>query len=654
MTAAGSVAPGHGTEQRYADAASNIGLRRLWTWANSLFIAATAFLVAGAACWLWSRVTPRSQLAPLSDGIWYVGLLLTGAPIVLRTLRQATRGQLATDLVAMLAIGGSLALREPLAGLVIVIMQTGGEALERYAEGRASAAVRELEAAAPRIAHRVRGEAIEDIPVDLVDIGDLLIIRPGELVPCDATVIEGHSAVDVSRLTGEPLPLDVRRQSRIQSGSGNGEGQLTARATAVARESQYNRIVELVRSAEASKAPFQRLANKYAIWFTPATVLVCAIAWLWSGDPRRALAVLVVATPCPLILATPIAIIGGINSAARRQVMVRNGSALEALSTITTVVIDKTGTLTIGRPAVRRVVALGPWTERELLRLAGGVEQGSGHLLARTLVEAAQSALLESGDALPRPSGIAESPGRGVTGLIDGHEVAVGARAFVRQRYPTSLENLRSLDASFAEDTGLRAYIAVDGEVVGAVEYADRLRTDARSVLRALTALGIKRIILLSGDHDSNVRRVADEVGVEDARADMHPEDKAAIVRQLEAEGERVLMIGDGTNDAPAMSTATVGVSLAAHGGGITAEAAGIVVLADELSRIPESIRISRRTMHIVRQSLALGLGLSGVAMLVALLGFIPPAPGALLQELIDVVAILNALRAARPAATKL
>lgn len=624
------------------------GVRRILVRANALPLAAFAFLMTGLACWLWAHLHGNADATKLRDEVWYAGLVLTGLPVVLRTLALAARGHFATDLIAMLAVGGSVALGEPLAGLVIVLMQTGGEALERYAEGRASAAVRELEAAAPHIAHRMRAGASEDIPVDLIEVGDTLMVRPGELLPCDAIVLDGHSALDVSRLTGEPLPREVSAGESVQSGMGNGEGQLVIRATAIARDSQYNRIVELVRSAESSKAPFQRLADRYAVWFTPATLIVCALAWLWSGDPRRALAVLVVATPCPLLLATPIAIIGGINRAARRQVMVRTGGALEQIGSTTSVVIDKTGTLTIGRPEVERVVASGAWSERELLRLAGGVEHGSSHLLARTLVQHARRVLGDGDGSLPTATNLSEVHGRGVTGNVDGHLVTVGARTLMLDRYPSSAEDLSALDARFNDDVGLRAFIAVDGAAVGAVEYADRLRSDARAVLDDLRALGLRNIVLLSGDHEANVRRVASDLGIADARADLRPEDKADIIRQLEAQGERVLMIGDGTNDAPAMSTATVGVSLAAHGGGITAEAAGIVVLADELSRIPDAIRISRRTMRIARQSLKLGLGLSAVAMLFALWGLIPPPAGALLQELIDIASILNALRASR------
>jgi P-type E1-E2 ATPase len=283
-----------------------------------------------------------------------------------------------------------------------------------------------------------------------------------------------------------------------------------------------------------------------------------------------------------------------------------------------------------------------------VLRLAGAVEQGSAHLLARTLVEAAHKALTNVGGVLPRPTRVRESPGRGVTGFVEGHEVAVGARTFIAERHPGAVDEMAALETHFADDAGLRAFVWIDEEVAGVVEYADRLRDDAHAVLQDFIALGIRRIVLLSGDHEVNVRQIANTLGIADARADLRPQDKAAIIRELEAEGERVLMIGDGINDAPAMSVATVGVSLAAHGGGITAEAAGIVVLTDELSPIPEAIRISRRTMAIVRRSLIVGLGLSGVAMVFAAAGMIAAPVGALLQEVIDVISILIALQAAR------
>src|SRR5690348_13190985 len=349
-------------------------------------------LAAASLCIIVVGLVLKLIAPALAQTVWLVGLIVTGAPIVWRTILEARHGQWATDIVAVLAIAGAVLLRQPLAGLVIVLMRSGGEALEQYAAGRASAALRELEAAAPRIAHRLTGSAsstIDDIPVGLIEIGDTLLVRPGELVPCDAVVRDGNSLVDVARLTGEPVPIAAAAGSSLMSGSINGDGVLTVTATARAEDSQYAKIVELVRTAQATKAPLVRLADRYAVWFTPATLLVCLATYLTTRDATRVLAVLVVATPCPLILATPIAIIGGISRAARRQIIIRHGGALESLSNVDVAIFDKTGTLTIGKPLVRRVIAAGDVGEPELLRLAASVEQGSSHLLARTLVDAA-------------------------------------------------------------------------------------------------------------------------------------------------------------------------------------------------------------------------------------------------------------------------
>lgn len=619
-----------------------------WTRQLALPVAALVFFVAGAACWLLATLGVAPAALPYADRVWLVGLVITGTPVLWTTLRQALRGQFATDLVASLSVVGAVILGEPMAGLVIVVMQTGGEALERVAEGRASAAVRELEDAAPRIAHRVRDGVVQDIPVDAVVVGDELLVRPGELIPCDAVVVAGRSAVDVSRLTGEPLPIAAVEGTALSSGSANGDAPLTVRATSVAQESQYARIVELVRSAQASKAPLQRLADRYAVWFTPITLLVCAVAWWWSGDPRRALAVLVVATPCPLILATPIAIIGGINRAARRQIILRNGGALEQLSAATVAIFDKTGTLTIGQPEVESVQSLGEWTEHDLLRLAGAVEHGAGHLLARTFVAAAERLLTPLGIRLPDATDVTEVAGRGASGTVDGHHVTIGAMSYLRDLYPDAMPLLVAQEAAIAGKPGLRAYIAIDGVVAGRVEYADRVRDEARAVIADLTTLGLQRQVLLSGDHVANVEAVAREVGLTESRADCHPHDKERFVTALIDAGERVLMVGDGINDAPALSAANVGIALSEHGGGISAEAADVVLLADHLDRVPEAIRISRRTMRIARQSIGVGLGLSGVAMIVAAFGGMPPAVGAALQEVIDIAVIINALRTSR------
>lgn len=614
-------------------------------------VSAVAFLLAGAAFWALTHTSRSPGSAALAARVWYVGLLITGLPVLLAGTKQALRGHFATDLVASLSVLGALLLAEPLAGLVIVVMQSGGEALERIAEGRASAAVRELEAASPRVAHRLRAGVVEDVAVDLVAVGDELLVRPGEMIPCDVVVRSGRSPVDVSRLTGEPLPVDAVPGTVLSSGSANGDAPLTVQATALARESQYARIVELVRSAQATKAPLQRLADRYAVWFTPVTLTVCAIAWYWSGDPRRALAVLVVATPCPLILATPIALIGGINRAARRQIIIRNGGALERLAAATMAVFDKTGTLTLGRPAVAQLTALSTWDERALLRYAGAVERDAAHLLARSFCAEASARLQQTGDVLPPATSVTETSGRGAAGVVEGHHVAVGAWSYVIERVTAAPEVLASRQAADQATPGLRAYIAIDGAIAGVVDFADRLRDDAIGVMTALDTLGVHRRVLLSGDQPANVDAIALQAGFTEAHGEFHPADKARFIEALVHTGDVVLMVGDGINDAPALTAASVGIALAAHGGGISAEAADIVLLADHLGRVPEAIAISRRTIRIARQSIVVGLGLSVVAMIGAALGFLRPALGAGLQELIDVAVIVNALRSSRGSA---
>lgn len=605
----------------------------------SLVIPGIALAFAGAGAVRWVAHDARG-----AGRLWLAGLILTGAPMLWRTGARMMRGSFATDVVAAMAIIASVLQNQPLPGLVVVLMQSGGEALERYAEGRASAAVRALEHDAPLQAHRLRAGSdalTEDVNVGEVMIGDRLLVRPGEMVPCDAVVLHGSSHVDTARLTGEPVPLKAAPGVRLLSGMINMDGAVIVSAVASAGESHYARIVELVRSAQASKAPLQRLAERYAVCFTPATLAVCAVKWLLSHDAERVLAVLVVATPCPLILATPVAIVGGVNKAARRLIVVRHGGALEQIAAVTTAVFDKTGTLTVGKPDVSRVVACDGTSERDILRLAASLEERSGHLLARSVVSAA----VRAGVPLSTPLWVRESPGRGIEGRVDEHTVRVGSRGFVDELHAgTDAGSARTAN----DDTGLRAWVTVDGRRAGAIEFADRVRPGLARVFRDLRRWGIGRTILLSGDSAAHSASVAAAVGIEDARGELLPGDKVAVVRELVQGGERVLMVGDGTNDAPALSAATVGVALAGHGGGITAEAADVVILGDDVSGVVDAIRIGRRTLRIARQSIWVGLGLSGVAMIFAAAGHIPPIAGALLQEGVDVALIVNALRASR------
>ena len=576
--------------------------------------------------------------AHAGSGVLFVGLIVTGTPVLWETVRRASHGRFAVDLVATFAIVGAVILRQPIAGLVIVLMQSGGAALERLAEGKASEALRALEHAAPRTAHRVSGDRLDEVPVDTIATGDVLAIRPGDLVPCDGVIIDGHSDLDAATLTGEALPVDGKPGVLVMSGTRNGAGLITMRATAVASESQYERIVELVRTAAASKAPVQRLADRYAAWFTPMTLVVCAAAFALSHDWIRVLAVLVVATPCPLILAAPIGIVGGINRAARRGIILRNGGTLELLAKVDTAVFDKTGTITIGEPRVQDVRPLPPYDRATVLAFAAAVEQASGHLLARVTVAAAHAEQI----ALTAPARTREEPGRGVSGTVSGRVVQVGGRAYVLEHCAASADALAQLEQG---QPALRAYVAIDGKLAGAIDYADEIRPDLLATLSRLRSLGIRRMLLLSGDHEPTVQAMAQQAGFTEARGDLLPGDKAAAVTALRNEGSIVMMVGDGTNDAPALTAADVGVALSAHGGGVTAEAADAIILLDAFDRVADAVMIARHSIRITKQSIVVGLGLSACAMLFAAFGMIPPVAGAVLQEAIDVAVILNALR---------
>jgi heavy metal translocating P-type ATPase len=634
---AGDTTP-HPADRRRAGGALN--RRDLWYAALRIPIAALLFLAAGGYV-LLRHVASNDGI--LANRIWFAGLVITAAVPVWNTVRNMLRGEFAADVVAILAIVSAAALYQPFAGLVVVIMLTGGAALERYAEGRAGAAVAALEQAAPRQAHIRRADgSVHDVAAESVQVGDLLLIRPGELIPCDGDVVDGRSHVDASAISGEPLAVPVAVGSKVVSGSANVDGPLTVSASASAGESQYLRIVELVRNAQGSKAPLQRLADKAAVWFTPLTLLICAVTYAITRDTNRVLSVLMVATPCPLILATPIAIIGGINRCARRQIIIRTGGALEALATVTTAVFDKTGTLTKGQPSVERVRPLDGFDANTVLRAAGAVDFGSGHQLARPLVKHAESLL----GALPVATDVSEVAGRGISGHVEGRLVRVGSLAWMREALPAN--SRVDLDALDNRGNGLRAFVAIDDIPAGTIDFADSLREGLPAFFHDLGSLGITRTVMLSGDHTTNVATVAKELGITDARGDLLPEHKVSIVREFQAKGEKVAMIGDGTNDAPALSTAEVGIALAGHGGGITAEAADIVLLVDEISRVAYALRASKDTMRIAKQSIGVGLGLSAIGMIGAALGYLSPTMGALGQEVIDVAVILNALRAAR------
>jgi heavy metal translocating P-type ATPase len=546
------------------------------------------------------------------------------------------RGNFATDAIASLAIITSVILLEPLPGFIVVLMQTGGESLERMARGRASRALSELEAAAPRIAHLRDGDAYVDVPVGQLVPGQEVLVRPGEVLPVDGAVIAGRSHVDTAQITGEPMPLSAEPGSAMLSGYWNLNGPLTVRVTRTAANSQYSRIVELVRAAQMEKAPIQRVADRYAVWFTPLTVIVAVGAWLISGDPMRILAVLVVATPCPLILATPVAILGGINHAAKRKIIVRSGAALERLASVRAIVFDKTGTLTTGKPAPHLILPQAGWSENELLRMAAAVELGSGHLLARVIVEEAE----RRGLAFQIADDIHETSGRGLHGTVAGRTVVIGSRDFIT-------DALTESHSAMTNGAKLISYIAVDGRFAGKIVFDDPLRADAVEMMRSMRdRVGIDHVALLSGDDPDTVDGIARALGIADAHGNLRPEEKLDQLHRVMRRNGPTLMVGDGTNDAPALAAATVGLAVAPRGGGIATEAADVIVLSGDMMRIRDSILISRRAMHIAKQSIVIGLGLSAVGMVAAAAGWLLPVPGALYQEAIDVGVILNALRA--------
>jgi heavy metal translocating P-type ATPase len=567
-----------------------------------------------------------------ADRVFFFTLLAGGAPLVARTLWGMAHGRFAADVVAMLAIVGAVVFREPFAGAVVVLMQSGGEALEAYAMHQATASLETLLARAPKIAHRLVAQELEDVPVDAVRAGDTLIVKPGDLVPVDCAVVAGTSAVDQSALTGEPLPIRAVPGTSLMSGSVNQDGALTVRALRPSAQSQYQQILAMVAHARREKPPIVRIADRFAVWFTPGTLAMCGVAYLVTGTPARVLAVLVVATPCPLILAAPVAVIAAISRAAAQGIIVKTGAAIEQVGRARVAVFDKTGTLTLGRPLVQEVVVMDGRSADELLLLAAAVEQLSAHHLGQAVAEAGR----KLGHEL-RAENVRETPGLGVSGRVDGHEVDVGSAAYLASR------GLAVRDGPAERTT---AFVAIDGRVAGAITFADRLRHQVPALMRQLTQLGVVDTVMLTGDRQESAEAIALQAGIRTVRANLLPADKVTAVLELKQRHGGVVMVGDGINDAPALAAATVGVAMGEHSPAASAAAADIVLLVDDIGRVAEAMAISQRMRRIIMQSSGIGLGVSFGLMVIASTGHIPPSLGALLQEGLDVAVILNALRA--------
>ncbi len=573
---------------------------------------------------------------------WTIPSLLVGAWLTISIIRDLLHGEAGVDLIAVLAIMGALLLGEALAASVIGVMLATGEWLERYAAGQAHKELSALVSRAPRVVHRYEAGSIEDHDIADVDVGDRLIVKPGEVVPVDGHVIGDPAVLDESALTGEARLATREAGDPVSSGTVNAGAPFDLVASATAEHSTYAGIVRLVKEAQTSKAPFVRMADRYAILFVPLALIVAGIAWLVSGDPVRALAVLVVATPCPLLLAAPIAIVAGISRSAKRGIIVKGGGALETLARARVVLFDKTGTLTAGRPRLAEVVAAPGHMPDAILALAASLEQVSPHVLAASIVGGAR----ERGVQLTLPDDATEVPGAGVSGTVGGVRVMAGTGEFAGGGAPLP---------SWARDVRRRVnlegatsvYVAADGVVVGALVLDDPIRPETSRVIRSLRRVGVRRVVMVTGDHYGVADMVAAAIGVDGVLAERDPADKVAAVVGEKREADGVLvMVGDGINDAPALASADVGVAMGARGATASSEAADVVITVDRLDRLPEGIRIAARARHIAVQSVVIGMGLSITAMLFAATGFLQPVAGALVQEAIDVIVILNALRA--------
>ncbi|MDB5165021.1 MAG: Lead, cadmium, zinc and mercury transporting ATPase [Candidatus Saccharibacteria bacterium] len=568
---------------------------------------------------------------------WVLGIvaLIELVPLLWGMWQDIRTGTYGVDILAATAIVTSVILGQYWAAIVIVLMLTGGESLEDYAHHRAQSELDALLEHAPQKAHVVRKGKTLDVPVDELRIGEKIIIKPGELVPVDAVILEGEASFDESSLTGESLPQDKKVGDQMLSGSINIDGSVTAKVTATAEESQYQQIVKLVRGAAGSQAPFVRLADRYALPFTVAAYAIATGAWVFSGEAIRFLEVIVVATPCPLILAAPIALISGMARASKYGIIVKTGGALERLAETKSIAFDKTGTLTRGELVVDSITAYGDYTQTDILTLAASLEQNSNHVVAHALVAQAKAKNIK----LNKAKHIQEISGRGLRAVLRGQEILIGRLSLLE-------ENNVTLPSSFkhASVNQTAVYIAVGGALAGVVTFKDEPRPEAKSTLARLHELGIRETIMITGDNEATARAVAKSLGIDQVHAEALPADKLRILEQTTY--RPIVFVGDGVNDAPALTAADVGIALGARGSTAASESADMVIMLDDVSRVATAYEIAKRTFQIARQSILIGIGLSVALMAIFATGKFSPLTGAIVQEVVDVFVIFNALRA--------
>jgi heavy metal translocating P-type ATPase len=564
-------------------------------------------------------------------------LVFGGVPLVWGLARGLLRREFSSDLLAGISIVTSVILGEYLAGTLVVLMLSGGQALESYAVRSASSVLQALARRMPSVAHRRKNGTLADVLLDDVVVGDHVVVFPHEVCPVDGTVLEGHGAMDESYLTGEPYVMSKAPGAAVLSGAVNGEAALTIRADRQAVDSRYAKIMQVMRESEQRRPRLRRLGDQLGAVYTPVAVLLAIVAWVWSGDPIRFLSVLVVATPCPLLIAIPVAIIGSVSLAARRGIIIKDPVVLERIGTCRTAMFDKTGTLTYGKPRLTEAQVAPGFTRGEVLSLVAAVERYSRHPLAVAVVDAARAEHLAPAEA----GQVSERPGEGLRGEVAGRSVRVTSRAKLLAEMPGA----PLPDAA----GGMECVIVVDDRYAATFRFRDEPREDGVPFISHLKGRHrFQRVMLVSGDRESEVRYLADQVGIEEVHAGQSPEEKLALVRR-ETERAPTVFLGDGINDAPALAAATVGIAFGE--GDVATEAAGAVILDSSLQRVDELMHIGRRMRAIALQSAVGGMVISVIAMLVAAAGYLPPVAGAITQEVIDVFAVVNALRVAVPPA---
>lgn len=570
---------------------------------------------------------------------WMLGILSVTVllPLLYGMFQDVRDGTYGVDILAATAIGTAVVMGEYWTAAVIILMLTGGEALEQYAGHRAKTELEALLHRAPQKAHIVRGRKEIDVRASEVAKGDKLIIRPGELVPVDATILEGTGSFDESSLTGESLPQTKNVGDEILSGSVNVDGAIMVRALRPAAESQYEQIIKLVKNATASRAPFIRLADRYAIPFTIIAFAIGIGAWVISGDSLRFLQVLVVATPCPLILAAPIAIISGMSRAAKHGIIMKNGGALEKLAEAKTVAFDKTGTLTRGELTVDEVKTFGKFTTKDILSLAAALEQNSNHVVAQAIVSKAKSAKAP----ISKAKRVKEFAGLGLQAHTSGKDILVGREQLMRDN---GVDFPKTFKANVTKQTA--TFVAINGTLAGVISFTDEIRPESKSTIARLKRAGVKHILMITGDNKKTAQAVGKSLGIQDVVAEALPADKLHTLTNLPKNQHPTAFVGDGINDAPVLTAADVGVALGAKGAAAAAESADVVIMLDDVERVAYSREIATRTFYIAKQSILIGIGLSVVLMFVFATGAFKPIYGALAQEVIDIIVIFNALRA--------